>query len=116
MMVKVWRDASGDVVNIGEWDYAVESLPVADPGPDGARFVDVATNPVPAGVSWQVEEVFQREDGGLAAAADYASLRRAAYPSLEDQLDAFWKGGQPAQEMRAKVLSVKARYPKPSNP
>jgi hypothetical protein len=44
---------------------------------------------------------------------DYAARRRADFPSLGDQLDAFWKGGDEAEAMRAIVMGVKARYPKP---
>lgn len=48
-------------------------------------------------------------------APTYAQLRAAAYPSLADQLDAIWKGGQAMETMRAKVLEVKQRFPKPSD-
>lgn len=41
----------------------------------------------------------------------YAEQRKAAYPPIEDQLDALWKGGAAEAEMRAKVAEVKARFP-----
>lgn len=44
---------------------------------------------------------------------DYAALRRAAYPSIEDQLDALWKGGAEAEAMRARVEGVKNKFVKP---
>lgn len=44
---------------------------------------------------------------------DYAALRRKAYPSLADQLDAYWKGGPAIKDMREKIKEVKAKYPKP---
>jgi hypothetical protein len=44
---------------------------------------------------------------------DYYAKRRAEYPSLADQLDAMWKGGEAAAEMTAKIAEVKAKYPKP---
>lgn len=44
---------------------------------------------------------------------DYYAKRRAEYPSLGDQLDAMWKGGQAAAEMQAKIQAVKQKYPKP---
>lgn len=44
---------------------------------------------------------------------DYQALRRDAYPDIREQLDALWKGGKDAEEMRQKVQAVKARYPKP---
>ena len=44
---------------------------------------------------------------------DYYAKRRAEYPSIGDQLDAFWKGGDAATEMLAKIQAVKDKYPKP---
>lgn len=43
---------------------------------------------------------------------DYAKRRRAEYPSIEDQIDALWKGGQAEADMRERVLAVKRKYPK----
>jgi hypothetical protein len=45
---------------------------------------------------------------------DYFAQRRAAYPSIGDQLDAQWKGGADAEAMHSKIDAVKAQYPKPS--
>jgi hypothetical protein len=42
----------------------------------------------------------------------YKTKRQAEYPSIGDQLDALWKGGDAAAEMLAKVQAVKAKYPK----
>jgi hypothetical protein len=42
----------------------------------------------------------------------YIAKRVAEYPSIGDQLDALWKGGDAAAEMLAKVQAVKAKYPK----
>lgn len=42
----------------------------------------------------------------------YISKRIAEYPSIGDQLDALWKGGDAAAEMLAKVQAVKVKYPK----
>lgn len=44
---------------------------------------------------------------------DYYAKRRAEYPSLGDQLDAMWKGGQAAADMQARIQAVKQKYPKP---
>lgn len=44
---------------------------------------------------------------------DYFAKRRAAYPPVGDQLDAYWKGGQAATDMAAKIQAVKDQYPKP---
>jgi len=43
----------------------------------------------------------------------YQFQRRPEYPCIEDQLDALWKGGQDAEDMKAKINAVKAKYPKP---
>ncbi len=43
----------------------------------------------------------------------YRRQRVAEYPPIGDQLDALWKGGDAAAEMLAKVMAVKAKYPKP---
>ena len=45
---------------------------------------------------------------------DYYAKRRAEYPSLGDQLDAFWKGGVEEANMFDRIQAVKAKYPKPS--
>lgn len=44
---------------------------------------------------------------------DYQDLRRPNYPSIGDQLDALWKGGQAQTDMEAQIMAVKTRYPKP---
>ena len=46
-------------------------------------------------------------------ADEYKFKRAAEYPSIGDQLDALWKGGDAAAEMLAKVQAVKTKYPKP---
>jgi hypothetical protein len=47
-------------------------------------------------------------------ANEYKSKRATEYPSIGDQLDALWKGGDAAAEMMAKVQAVKTKYPKPN--
>ena len=42
----------------------------------------------------------------------YKFARVREYPSIGDQLDALWKGGDAAAEMLAKVQAVKVKYPK----
>jgi hypothetical protein len=42
----------------------------------------------------------------------YIAKRAAEYPTIGDQLDALWKGGDAAAEMLAKVQAVKTKYPK----
>jgi hypothetical protein len=43
----------------------------------------------------------------------YKAKRAAAYPTIGDQLDALWKGGEAAAGMLARVQAVKTEYPKP---
>jgi len=43
----------------------------------------------------------------------YQLQRKPEYPSIGDQLDALWKGGQDAEDMKAKINAVKTKYPKP---
>lgn len=47
------------------------------------------------------------------AAVAYRAQRASEYPSIGDQLDALWKGGDAAAEMLAQVQAVKTKYPKP---
>jgi hypothetical protein len=42
----------------------------------------------------------------------YVAKRQLEYPTIGDQLDALWKGGDAQTEMLAKVMAVKAKYPK----
>ena len=49
----------------------------------------------------------------LVASKAYIDNRVAEYPSIGDQLDALWKGGDDAAAMLDQVMAVKARYPKP---
>jgi hypothetical protein len=44
---------------------------------------------------------------------DYYAKRRDEYPSLADQLDAYWKGGTSTSAMKQKIAAVKSKYPKP---
>ena len=59
-------------------------------------------------VDIQKEEIVQPD------IPDYYALRRSAYPSLSDQIDAFWKGPEDPDyiAMQAKVAAVKLQYPK----
>ncbi len=43
----------------------------------------------------------------------YQLKRKYEYPSIGDQLDALWKGGQAAAEMKAQIDAIKTKYPKP---
>lgn len=48
--------------------------------------------------------------------SDYSKRRAAEYPPIADQLDALWKGGAEADEMRERVLAVKRKFPKEQKP
>lgn len=43
---------------------------------------------------------------------DYRELRQGEYPPIAEQLDALWKGGDALEQMRARILEVKQRFPK----
>ncbi len=43
---------------------------------------------------------------------DYRKLRRKSYPSIEDQLDALWKGGNERTVMGMAIRAVKTRFRK----
>lgn len=46
------------------------------------------------------------------ASNEYKTKRALEYPTIGDQLDALWKGGDAATAMLAQVQAVKAKYPK----
>jgi hypothetical protein len=46
-------------------------------------------------------------------AKEYQRQRAPEYPSIGDQLDAIWKGGDAYDAMLAKVMAIKDKYPKP---
>lgn len=46
-------------------------------------------------------------------AAEYKALRAAAYPPIEDQLDALFHAGAFPDDMAAQIQAVKDAYPKP---
>lgn len=53
--MKIYRNAQGACINIGEWDYQIEMV-------DG---VEVTNNPLPDGAVESDEEVIVGWDGGL---------------------------------------------------
>jgi hypothetical protein len=77
------------------WAAAPKTREISDPMGGETRMVDIDKSEV------------VRPDN-----PDYYALRRAEYPSLADQLDAMWKGGEAATAMTAKIAEVKAKYPK----
>ncbi len=97
----------GKLLHIGdEWPHNFMT-PVGG-GED--EVVDV--NPCPDGAIFGEHEVTETAKGRLVLSSDYATCRHDTYPSLADQLDALWKGGEFLESMKTKVLAVKATYPK----
>lgn len=60
----VFRNADGDVINIGPWDY----MEVPEVNETNGEVLFVVKNPLPGGSSSMEEDVVVRDDGGLAAA------------------------------------------------
>lgn len=106
-MQTVIKDTDGTIINIGPWDY--QMVPVME---DGQQVGERALNPLPAGAYEAQVEITSGPDGGLYAATDYRALRRAAYPSIGDQLDALFHAGLMPADMAAQLAAVKAQYPK----
>lgn len=113
----------GKLINVGEWDYQVSQVTEdtnpwlgADDAPDGWNYAtvteDVIGNPIPEGAVEMEAQVEETVKGRLVLSTDWHTLREDAYPSLKDQMDAMWKGGEASQEMAALVQSIKDRYPK----
>jgi hypothetical protein len=76
--------------------------------------LDPKTKQVVDGIMGEVIEVpIEKSEIVKPDIPDYYAKRRAEYPSIGDQLDAFWKGGDAEAEMLAKIQAVKNKYPKP---
>jgi len=58
----------------------------------------------------QIQELIEAQDN---ASRPYDKKRKRAYPTVGDQLDAMWKGGQEELDMKATIQKVKSDYPKP---
>lgn len=78
-------------------------------------------NAVAAGFAAEDVEVLEMADAAAAALINEQALerqgfeekRRAEYPALEEQVAALIRGGKELDEMRARILAVDARHPKP---
>jgi hypothetical protein len=75
---------------------------------DGLEWLDERPKPTEEEIN---AEIVRLQDDY--AAKEYQRKRASEYPSIGDQLDALWKGGDAAAEMLAKVQAVKNKYPKP---
>jgi hypothetical protein len=98
MKSKIYRDASGAVINIGDWALV--------PDPETGE----PTNPLPDGAYEDVAEIVAGPDGGLYVADNYAGLRREAYGSWQQQMDLMYHD---LETWRTHIAAVKAAYPKP---
>ena len=97
-MIKTAVIHEGRVINIGPWQYELESGE-ANPLPDGAIEGEF--------------DVTQTADGRYVLADNYRSLRSAEYPPIGDQLDALFHAGVFPAEMSDLIAAIKAKYPKP---
>ena len=69
---------------------------------------ETQSKPTEEEVTQEIERL-QEEYG----AKEYQRQRAPEYPSITDQLDAIWKGGDAYDVMLAKVMEIKDKYPKP---
>jgi hypothetical protein len=103
-------------------ELGAESSPQSEPGDTSSSWLPCKLadneaiakyNPSKQSVRYELKNgiVYQVIDGD--AADTYADLRKQHYPSIEDQLDALWKGGAFQEEMRKEIFAVKAKFPKP---
>ncbi|MFV7361040.1 hypothetical protein [Citrobacter portucalensis] len=68
--MKVYRDKSNQVINIGEWDY-LKQIIIDDNGEETEKIY----NPLPDGVTVSDEEVIEGWDGGLYVADDPRAVK-----------------------------------------
>lgn len=111
------RDRNGELV--GYWDANGKACLLEDPfviGADGQVTTELkeghTITPMTAQEIAAVATAAAQADAEFAA-TQYQRDRQSAYPSIGDQLDALWKGGEAAAAMLAQVQAVKNNYPKP---
>lgn len=80
--------------------------------------LDPKERQVPVGMMFgETEETITvpitREEVVTPTYPDYYVLRANEYPSVAEQMDAFWKGGAAAEAMQQRILDIKNKYPKP---
>ena len=112
-MTKVIRDAQGDTINIGDWDYKYKQ----DKNEKGKPKLDelgkpvvIAMNPLPEGATTSDEVVDDMSDGSRVVATDYATKRRIEYPAIADQLDDIYHNG--LDGWKSKIKAIKDKHPK----
>lgn len=123
MKMKVIRNAVGEIINVGDWDYQREPVFANDlskPIFQGDEIVayeqkqlpDRVQNPLPEGAYEDVADIIEAEDGGRHPAENYRQLRATEYPAIGDQLDALFRAGVFPEDMAVQLAAVKAKYPK----
>lgn len=113
----------GVILNRGDWDtQPIQDIvgyenpwlgPLAQPDDWDPKpiYGEVITNPFPEGAVYEEHEIAYTDKGRLVLASDYLALRQDAYPSQEEQLLAYFKGGAARAAMEAKIAEVDAKYP-----
>ena len=108
--IRVVDDGSGRVAGTGTGTREeIEATPVRE----GQKHVIVSQLPAIApDVEWFYRDGELVSNEVLPPPETYIDRRKREYPSIGDQLDALWKGGQAAEDMKKKVQKVKRSYPK----
>tara|TARA_R110000851_G_scaffold43316_15_gene107239 strand:- start:656 stop:943 length:288 start_codon:yes stop_codon:yes gene_type:complete len=63
-------------------------------------------------VAWNKDNVLAKEIA-IEKEIGHIEKRRSSYPTIGDQLDALWKGGDDETAMKVIVDKVKTDFPKP---
>jgi hypothetical protein len=91
-------------------DFVIE-----ENGPDNQPYLAEWLAPTPRPTAEQIEEAL-RKVSGSGTAGGYAALRKAEYPSVEDQLEAAYmarQGDESRQaELDARITQIREKYPK----
>lgn len=90
--------ALAKLMPLGGWSYNGDTVTVHEDGVGFGYSVPTEEQIAAAIVELELEE--------------YKEKRKAEYPDIGDQLDALWKGGNDAEDMKALIDAVKSKYPK----
>lgn len=106
---------NGEIINVGEWEEINEKKYIETSSNGEHIFEDIIINPFPDGAVYEYREIQVTATGRIIlgdGSTAYRELRKDEYPSIGDQLDALWKGGEDATEMLQRIMDVKNKYPK----